>query len=117
MDPARVFTAHRKVMFSEASRGVGQTLSPPPSELGKWAVHILLKCIIVTTRNEVGGKVIFSQASVILSTGGGRGVPGPGKRQGLRRGGAWQTPPPPDGYYCGRYASYWNAFLLCMILK
>ena len=24
-----------------------------------------------------------------------------------------QTPPPPaDGYCCGRYASYWNAFLL-----
>ena len=20
--------------------------------------------------------------------------------------------PPPDGYCCGRYASYWNAFLL-----
>ena len=24
-----------------------------------------------------------------------------------------QTPPKADGYCCGRYASYWNAFLLC----
>ena len=23
----------------------------------------------------------------------------------------WRPPPPPDGYCCGRYASYWNAFL------
>ena len=22
----------------------------------------------------------------------------------------------PDGYYCGQYVSYWNAFLLCVIL-
>ena len=36
------------------------------------------------------------------------GVPGPG---GL----LWGVPggdPPQDGYCCGRYASYWNAFLL-----
>ena len=27
-----------------------------------------------------------------------------------------QTPPPPaDGYCCGRYASYWNAFLLLIL--
>ena len=32
------------------------------------------------------------------------GVPGPG-------GGAWWRPSPPDGCCCGRYASYWNAFL------
>ena len=25
-------------------------------------------------------------------------------------------PPPADGYCCGRYASYWNAFLLCLIV-
>ena len=25
--------------------------------------------------------------------------------------GNWPGPPPPDGYCCGRYASYWNAFL------
>ena len=33
--------------------------------------------------------------------------------EGHHRGGAWWRPPP-DGYCCGRYASYWNGFLLCM---
>ena len=52
---------------------------------------------------------------VCLSTGG-RGLPGPGRcllgggsasQHALR-----QTPPPGrDGHCCGRYASYWNAFL------
>ena len=45
------------------------------------------------------GKAIFSQASVILSTGG-----------CLVPGGLVETAPP--GYCCGRSASYWNAFLL-----
>ena len=59
------------------------------------------------------GKVMFSQASVILFMGG-----------------VWQTPPgqtpipgqtpppgrqpPADDYCSGRYASYWNAFLYCL---
>ena len=52
------------------------------------------------------GKVMVLQVSVILFTGGGSGpggVPGP-----------WGMPgrDPPDGYCCGRYAAYWNAFLL-----
>ena len=91
--------------------------------------------------NEVWGKVIFSQASVILS--GGRGVvasqhasqiTSPGRstsRGGLPRGvciqegvclqggsaGGWADPLPRyTGYYgirstSGQYASYWNAFL------
>ena len=80
------------------------------------------------------GKVIFSQASLILFTGGvpapggclllwgggaysrgclllwgaySQGVPAPG---GAYSQGAWWRPPR-DGYCCGRYASYWNAFL------
>ena len=28
-----------------------------------------------------------------------------------------KTPPPRDGYYCGRYASYWNAFLFNVMCK
>ena len=36
------------------------------------------------------------------------GVPGPG-------GSAWWRPPR-DGYCCGRYASYWNAFLFTIFL-
>ena len=34
------------------------------------------------------------------------GVPGPGGSAPT-----WWRPPPPDGYCCGRCASYWNAFL------
>ena len=37
-----------------------------------------------------------------------RGVPDPG-------GGAWWRSPR-DGYCCGRYASYWNAFLFTIIV-
>ena len=55
-------------------------------------------------------KVMFSQASVTLFTGGE----------------VWQTPPgqttpgqtpPADGYCSGRYESYWNAFLLKLQLN
>ena len=28
-----------------------------------------------------------------------------------------QTPPPRDGHCCGRYASYWNAFLLPLVIR
>ena len=65
------------------------------------------------------GKVIFPQASVILLTEG--GVPSPRGclllGVGLVPGGAWWRPPH-DGHCCGRYASYWNAFLyaICFIV-
>ena len=92
------------------------------------------------------GKVIFSQASMILSTGRGGllpggcpvrgnvclvwGVPAPGGVCLLPGGacsggwvlgawpwgGAWWRPSR-DGYCCGRYASYWNAFLLILCLS
>ena len=77
------------------------------------------------------GKVIFSQASVILSTGGGGGgVRGRGGMRGsgvcMARGYTWQggmcDAHLPGRYYgyglrsmSGRYASYWNAFLLLFI--
>ena len=71
--------------------------------------------------NEVWGKVIFSETCVKNSVHRGgacsRGmVPAP-------RSGAWSggclvlgVPgrDPPNGYCCGRYASYWNAFLFSM---
>ena len=90
---------------------------------------------LITVRNKVA-KVMFLHLSVILFTGGvclsacwdttpprarhpprTRHPPGPGTPQdqatpprpappGTRH------PPPADGYCCGRYASYWNAFLL-----
>ena len=41
------------------------------------------------------------------------GVPVPG---GSAPGGSvWRPPSSPDGYCCGRYASYWNAFLFCFL--
>ena len=59
------------------------------------------------------GKVIFSQASVILLTG---GVPAPWGCLVWSRG--CLVEPPRDGHSCGRYASYWNAFLFkCQSLK
>ena len=61
------------------------------------------------------GKVMFSQASVILFTGGGLFGRHPPDRY---------PPPRADGYCSGRYASYWNAFLFsksfaenCMKMK
>ena len=77
-------------------------------------------------------KIMFLHLSVSHSVNrwGGCLAPGPGGRLGVwpvsspRPGGAGpggclsqhalrETPPPPaDGYCCGRYASYWNAFLL-----
>ena len=54
--------------------------------------------------NEVWGKVICLQVCVCPQG----GMPGPGGCEGcLVTGGD-----PPGGYCCGRYASYWNAFLL-----
>ena len=44
--------------------------SPPPSATAK-VVFVLLDLTIFTDRKEVVAKVIFSQASVILSEGGG----------------------------------------------
>ena len=84
--------------------------------------NVFLQVIdIITVRNEVA-KVMFLQASVcprggggclvpagclvpggVCSVGGGV-VPGPGC--------VCRSPPKRDGYCCGRYASYWNAFLL-----
>ena len=84
--------------------------------------NICIDYIIFTVRNEVA-KVMFLHLSVILFT------PGVG---GVCLSACWDTtplgstppqeahpleahtttrPPPPDGCRCGRYASYWNAFL------
>ena len=54
--------------------------------------------ILLPPANEVWGKVIFSEACVKNSVHGVCLVPG-----GVET--------PRDGYCCGRYASYWNAFL------
>ena len=63
------------------------------------------------------GKVIFLQASVILSTGGSgpggylvQGVSAPG---GVPGPGGCLVETPRDFTAAGQYASYWNAFLFC----
>ena len=45
-----------------------------------------------------------------------KGVPAPGgclPQEGVLLPGVWRTPR--DGYCCGRYASYWNAFLFTIL--
>ena len=116
-----------------------QTPPGPEADTPLWAVRILLECILVTIHKRSCGKVMFLQVSVILFTGVGvasqhalqvvsqhalqvsRPTP-KGELEGLARG----SPGPhlgdvsqhalmqtlrADGYCCGRYASYWNAFL------
>ena len=62
--------------------------------------------ILLSPPNEVWGKVMFSQVSVILCTGGlhqGVSIQGGLGRHPLGYYGIWST--------SGRYASYWKAFL------
>ena len=124
------------------TQGVSQhTLrqTPPQSrQLLLRAVCILLECILVTGRNEVEAKVIFLHLSVIHSVHKGGGLPQcmlgyhtppgvtppradtPNTPPDQTSPGAdppWSRPPaadPPQSRRStsGRYASYWNAFLL-----
>ena len=82
-------------------------------------------------RNEVA-KVMFLQASVCPQGVGGGGVcprsRHPPSRHPLGADSPWnrhppgadtppeQTPPPRYGHCCGRYASYWNAFLSIILI-
>ena len=71
---------------------------------------------VITVRNEVA-KVMFLQASVCPQGGGGWCLPqcmlGCHPLPGADTPTPEETPPPrADGHCCGRYASYWNAFLL-----
>ena len=107
----------------------------------KRTVRIPLECILVLDKNQANtniitvhkevAKVMFLHVSVILFTGG-SGIPAciaggipaclaagsacsGGRGGGLLLGGACFGGcllPKADGYCCGRYASYWNAFLL-----
>ena len=68
----------------------------------------ILRDSIITIRNGSCVKVMFSKASVILSTKG-------GGRSGRHRPGRHPLADPPvDGHCSERYASYWNAFLFSM---
>ena len=93
---------------------------PPPVAIGahtvgKWALRIALECFLVTARKQsLGQGNMFT--GVCLSTGGAVPRPGGGSgpsggRWGACSGGGVPGGAPSDGYCCGRYASYWNAFL------
>ena len=114
---------HLPDIFKFVSLGPHHTGSPPPPDMfklvdyeaptaGKREVGIPLNCLLVTVRNEVA-KVMFLHLCVCPQRGClpqcMRGYhPPPGSRHPPQ-----SRPPPPlaDGYCCGRYASYWNAFL------
>ena len=80
-------------------------------QMHSWCRQVAVARFVIRKRSC--GKVMFLHLSVILSTGGGCVFPSaywdtplPGQTP------PGQTPPPPaDDYCCGRYASYWNAFL------
>ena len=68
------------------------------------------------------GEVIFSQASVILFTGGCLPDTPPGQTPQVdtlpgQTPPGRHPPPPADGYCSGRYASYWNAFLFTVFFE
>ena len=73
----------------------------------------IISIFILTVRNSSWGKVVFT--GVRLSTGG--GVHPPGRHPPGRHPSPWADTPHPwaDGHCSGRYASYWNAFLLKLI--
>ena len=106
--------------------------------------HNFLFRVPLPPAKEVWGKIIFLHLFVILLTGavpgpaggmpgpgrggvlvsgpkggsGPRGDPGPGGGACSLGGGggvAWCRPP--SGYCCGRYASYWNAFLFYVCFR
>ena len=71
---------------------------------------LLQSCIIFTVRNSSYGKVMFSQASVILSTGGEVYTPldkyPPGRHPRADTPPRQMPPSPRDGLFSGRYTSY-----------
>ena len=91
---------------------------PPPRRPLQRKVRVPLECILLVCqfnyrpRRRSCGKVVFSQVCVKNSVHKGMSA---SVHAGIH------TPPhlradtpPPNGYCCGRYASYWNAFLLML---
>ena len=75
------------------------------------AVRILLECILVTTRKRSLGQGNVYRC-VPVHRGGGVWSQG-----GACSGDLVPQKTPPDGYCCGRYASYWNVFLSSRCLQ
>ena len=96
----------------EIERGGGGT----KSRMGDpWPRKVSMKfsfLLLLPPATKLGQGYIFTGVCDSVQIGG--GVPDPG---GAYPGGCLvlvgcaKTPPPRDSYCCGRYASYWNAFL------
>ena len=99
---------HKRLLFNNRLYTFLQLL-PPANEVCKGNVY---------RPQRSCSKVMFSQASVILFTGGGvRGGGVHGRRACVAGGCAWQGGMHGRGGHCsGRYASYRNAFLLGEII-
>ena len=102
-----------------------------PSESERESEHFLRCLSLITALNEVCEGYVFTGVCDFVNKGGGGGVPGPGGvcSQGgvvCSRGrvcslgmsglgglvlGGCLVETPRDGHCCGRYVSYWNAFL------
>ena len=120
-------------MFSQALPR--QISSPPPTRPLQRTVRIPLECILIVSlfnyrpRRRSCGKVVFSQVcvknyvhrGVSASVHAGIHTPSPGQTPPLGRhprlGRQPPTPHKAEGYCCGRYASYWNAFLMLRMYK
>ena len=101
------------------------TLLPPINEV--WGKIICLQVCVCPQGGCLVPGGAWSRGSLVPGGSGPRGVPGSGGclvPEGgclilgglvLGGGGAWSqgclVESPPDGYCCGQYASYWNAFL------
>ena len=79
---------------------------------GRWPSVMALSCGLLLCPSVMafwfGGLLIEGGLLVWPSGGGGRW---PSHQKATTQECLVETPLPPDGYCCGRYASYWNAFL------
>ena len=90
------------------------TFLPPATKLGQGDI-----CRSVCQKFCSQGRGYPSMHCRFLSTGrAGEGVSRPAPMGEVEGSGLRGSPGPhPDGYCCGRYASYWNAFLLNLIFE
>ena len=77
-------------------------------------MHSCLSDVITACKRSLGQGNIFTSTCQEFCSQGGGVCSGCGGVRGSGPGGCGD--PPPDGYCCGRYASYWNALLIVIFL-